>query len=66
MHTILSILLIVALLAVLIVLLFGVAVFVRGGDFNRRWSVKLMSMRVATQAVALTVLFVLLLLRATS
>jgi hypothetical protein len=66
MTSTLSIILIVALLAVLIVLLTGVFIFVRGGDVNKRWSVKLMSMRVVTQAVALLVLGVLMVLRATS
>jgi hypothetical protein len=64
MHQALTILLAVALAAVLLVLLVGVAVFVRGGEVNRRWSVKLMSLRVATQALALVTLGALLLLRA--
>jgi hypothetical protein len=64
MHSILTILLGVVLAAVLGILLFGVAVFVRGGEFNRRWSVKLMSLRVATQALALVILGLLLILRA--
>jgi len=52
-----------ALAAVLIVLLTGVAVFVKGGETNNRWSTKLMSLRVATQAVALVTIGLLLLLR---
>jgi len=52
-----------ALAAVLIVLLTGVAVFVKGGETNNRWSTKLMSLRVATQAVALITIGLLLLLR---
>ena len=49
--------------AVVIVLLTGVAVFVKGGETNKRWSTKLMSLRVATQAVALVTIGLLLLLR---
>jgi hypothetical protein len=63
MHSILTILLGLTLAAVLTILLIGVAVFVKGGEFNRRWSVKLMSMRVATQALALVILALLLILR---
>jgi hypothetical protein len=63
MHSILSILLGVMLAAVLIVLLVGVAIFVRGGELNNRWSTRLMGLRVATQAVALVTLGILLLMR---
>lgn len=63
MNTLLSTILAVTLVVVLLVLLFGVAVFVRGGEFNKRWSTRLMSLRVATQAIALATLGVLLLLR---
>jgi hypothetical protein len=62
----LSILLGVSLAAIVIVLLVGIAVFVHGGEANRRWSVRLMSLRVATQAVALVTLGLLLLLRTIS
>jgi len=57
----LSILLGVSLVAVVLVLLAGIAVFVRGGEINNRWSVRLMSLRVATQAVALVTMGLLLL-----
>ncbi len=63
MQTFLSIILAISLLSVVIVLLVGVGVFVKGGETNRRWSVKLMSLRVATQAVALVTLGLLLLMR---
>ncbi len=62
----LSILLGVSLVAVVLVLLAGIAVFVRGGEINNRWSVRLMSLRVATQAVALVTMGLLLLLRTNS
>jgi hypothetical protein len=59
----LNLLLGLSLAAVLIVLLTGIAVFVRGGETNKRWSTKLMGLRVATQAVALVTVGLLLLLR---
>jgi hypothetical protein len=59
----LNLLLGLSLAAVLIVLLTGVAVFVKGGETNKRWSTRLMSLRVATQAVALITVGLLLLLR---
>ena len=59
----LNLLLGLSLAAVLIVLLTGVAVFVKGGEVNKRWSTKLMGLRVATQAVALVTIGLLLLLR---
>ena len=59
----LNLLLGLALAAVVIVLLTGVAVFVKGGEVNKRWGNKLMSLRVATQAVALLTIGVLLLLK---
>jgi hypothetical protein len=42
----------VACLAVVAVLAFGLASFARGGAFNRRWSNKLMQMRVELQFLA--------------
>ncbi|HMA51880.1 MAG TPA: HIG1 domain-containing protein [Magnetospirillaceae bacterium] len=59
----LNLLLGLSLAAVLIVLLTGVAVFVRGGETNKKWSTKLMSLRVATQAVALVTVALLLFLK---
>ncbi len=59
----LNLLLGLSLAAVLIVLLTGVAVFVRGGETNKKWSTRLMSLRVATQAVALVTVALLLFLK---
>ncbi|WP_424932819.1 twin transmembrane helix small protein [Amaricoccus macauensis] len=52
----------IACLAVLAVLVFGVATFGRGGDFNRRNANKIMRLRLLLQfiAVVLIVLFVYL------
>jgi hypothetical protein len=54
-----AILLILAMLATLGVLFFGLFSMARGGDFNRRNSNKLMRARIVCQAVALA-LFALL------
>jgi hypothetical protein len=58
----LNLLLSLSLAAVVIVLLTGVALFVKGGEANKRWSTRLMSLRVATQAVALVTIGLLLFL----
>jgi hypothetical protein len=64
MNTVLTILLGVAMAVVLAVLVTGIGVFAAGSDAaNERWSVKLMSLRVAAQAFVLLVLVLLLLER---
>ncbi|MGF1658949.1 MAG: twin transmembrane helix small protein [Rubrimonas sp.] len=50
---------VVACLAVLAVLLLGFMSFAKGGEFNRRWSNKLMRLRVALQAAAVVLIVVL-------
>lgn len=60
---VLSVLLAIALAAVLGTLLTGVVVFSRGGEFNRRHGHRLMNLRVATQAVAVVLLGLLVLAR---
>jgi nitrogen fixation-related uncharacterized protein len=45
-----------ALVAVTIVLAFGIYALYRGGDFGRSYSNKLMRLRVVTQAVAVAIL----------
>lgn len=45
-----------ACFAVLAVVVFGLASFARGGAFNRRWSNKIMQLRVAMQAVAVALI----------
>tara|TARA_A100001037_G_scaffold203185_1_gene181684 strand:- start:180 stop:392 length:213 start_codon:yes stop_codon:yes gene_type:complete len=54
----LSILLAIALAAVVIVLVAGLIAMARGGEFNRKYGNKLMRARVALQGVAI-VLFLL-------
>ncbi|MEM7271170.1 MAG: twin transmembrane helix small protein [Pseudomonadota bacterium] len=41
---------------VLAVLIFGVATFARGGEFNRKYSNKIMRVRLAVQAVAVVLI----------
>ena len=63
MESLFTVLLGLALAAVLAVLATGLVAFVAGGEFNRKYANKLMRLRVATQAVAVLLLLILLLLR---
>jgi hypothetical protein len=58
---ILTALLLIAMLATLGALIVGLAGFFHGGEFNRKYSNKLMQARVALQAVAVVLLLMLLL-----
>lgn len=51
-----------SLLAVLIVLFWGILTMARGGEYNVKWANKIMRARVALQAFALLVFVVLLLM----
>ena len=62
MESLLSIVIGIALVAVLAVLGVGVFAMLRGGDFNRKYGNKLMRARVAVQALAIALLFVLYLI----
>jgi hypothetical protein len=57
---ILTVLLLIAMLATLGVLIVGLAAFFLGGEFNRKYSNKLMQARVAFQAIAVVILLILL------
>jgi hypothetical protein len=59
---VLSLLLVVALIAVVCVLVTGVLVFARGGEVNRRWSNRLMNLRVGAQFVVVVLIGLVLLL----
>ena len=63
MQDVLQILLGVTMVAVLAVLMTGVVGFIAGGEFNRKYGNKLMRLRVATQAVAVFILLLLLLFK---
>lgn len=65
MQLFLNILLGVAMAAVVIVLGTGLVGFIIGGEFNRKYANKLMRLRVATQAIAVLILLLLLFLRGT-
>ncbi len=58
----LNALIIAALAATVIVLIAGVVAMLRGGEFNRKYGNKLMRARVAMQALAIALLFVLYLI----
>ena len=47
-----------ACLAVLAVLIAGLYSMWKGGDFSRKWSNKLMRLRVALQAVAIVIIMI--------
>lgn len=65
MQLFLNILLGVAMAAVVVVLGTGLVGFIIGGEFNRKYANKLMRLRVATQAIAVLILLLLLFLRGT-
>ena len=52
----------IALAGTLAVLFAGVFAMARGGEFNRKWGNKLMRARVATQGLAILLLFALFLI----
>jgi hypothetical protein len=56
----LTTLLVIAMLATLAVLVVGLAGFLQGGEFNRKYGNKLMQARVAVQAVAVILLLIVL------
>ena len=62
MRTGLSIMLALALAAVLGVLIVGVLGMLKGGEFNRKYGNKLMQLRVLLQGVALVMIVLFLLL----
>ncbi|MGR3782029.1 MAG: twin transmembrane helix small protein [Albimonas sp.] len=48
----------IACLAVLGILLFGVGSFAKGGDFNRKYANKIMQLRLLAQAVAVVLILI--------
>ncbi|OOY24594.1 hypothetical protein BMI91_11275 [Thioclava sediminum] len=52
-----------ASLAVLVILMIGIAGFGRGGDFNKKHANKLMRLRIAAQAVAIALILLFVYLR---
>ncbi len=45
-----------ACILTLLVLLFGVGTFTRGGDFNRKYANKIMRLRIIAQAIAVALI----------
>ena len=58
MSSIFLILVIVTCLVVLIILMFGIGSFAKGGNFGRKYSNKLMRWRIIAQAVAVLLIIV--------
>ena len=58
MSSIFLILAIVTCLVVLIILMFGIGSFAKGGNFGRKYSNKLMRWRIIAQAVAVLLIIV--------
>lgn len=56
MHDIFDLLVPIALVAVATTLGFGIFTMFKGGEFSLKWSTKLMSLRVALQAVAIVII----------
>ncbi len=56
MHAVFNVLIPFCLALVLAILFVGIYALMRGGEFGRKWSNKLMQMRVMAQAVAILVL----------
>ena len=52
-----------AVLAVLIILMIGLGSFTAGGEFNRKYSNKLMRLRIIAQAVAVALILLYVALR---
>jgi hypothetical protein len=63
MRDIFDILVPIALVAVATTLGFGIYSMFRGGEFSLKWSTKLMSLRVALQAVAIAIIVAAIMFR---
>lgn len=57
-----EIFLLLAMLAVSIVLVSGVVLMMRGGEVNQKYGIKLMSLRVAFQGIALGIMGIMFLM----
>lgn len=56
-------LIVVAILAVVAVLMIGLGSFTKGGEFNRKYSNKLMRLRIIGQAIAIVLILIFVFLR---
>ena len=56
---------ILAVISVFVVLAIGLAGFVAGGEFNRKYGNKLMRLRIVFQAIAVALILLLIFMRGT-
>lgn len=49
---------VLAVLAVAVILLFGIGSFAKGGEFNKRNANKIMRMRIVAQAIAVVIILI--------
>ncbi|HBN29716.1 MAG: twin transmembrane helix small protein [Rhodobacterales bacterium] len=56
-------LVIAAVLIVLVILMFGIGTFSRGGEFNRKYANKIMRARIVAQAIAVLLIMLFVYLR---
>ena len=56
-------LVIAAVLIVLVILMFGIGTFSRGGEFNRKYANKIMRARIVVQAIAVLLIMLFVYLR---
>jgi len=54
---------VLAIISVFVVLVVGLASFVAGGEFNKKYGNKLMRLRIAFQAIAVVLILVMIYLR---
>lgn len=59
-------LVVAAVLVVLVILMIGLGAFTKGGEFNRKYSNKLMRMRIIAQAVAVGLILLYAIMRGTA
>ena len=59
----LFILVVISVLVVLAILKFGIGVFAKGGDFNRKHANRIMRYRIAAQAVAVVLILIFVFFR---
>jgi predicted membrane protein len=48
----------IAALAVVLILMFGIGTFAKGGEFNRKYANRIMRLRIMAQAVAVALILV--------
>jgi len=59
----LFVIVVLAVLAVAVVLMLGIGGFAKGGDFNRKYSNKIMRLRIVMQAIAVVLILLYIYLK---